>query len=739
MTASLARAFAVVLGIAMAVPVMSGVGFVGHFAGVPTVVSHSSSPENPIGAVMEAASASLGSEGSLAPGLRFTCGPVVSNSTQCRPATDAPAVGSPTTGDWRQQLNWPTGRSGAAMTYDGRDGRVVLFGDSTGAGYGNFVGLNDTWYYQNGTWSQLHPSFSPPAIRGVLAPYAMVYDRTDGYVLAVGGDVRNQTYAFHGGNWTHLLTPAGPSPRVSFSLTFDSTDGYVVLFGGERSSGSCTPQTATLRGAVFCGDTWKFAHATWTKVISSPSPSPRMSSILGDDPADAAAVLFGGVTVWGRPVNDTWEFRGGHWALIAPPTSPPAGVGFAAPPYAGMAYDPALGSVLLVGVSGAASSWTYQNGSWRSLGPGSATGATASGPPVFDPQGNVVVVLDGSDAYGAPVWTYRNGTYCPAPPGSGFANSSWCFQDVPRVLSLAPAFMVFDGADGEILLLVPVQYLGPYPAVWFYRLWEFDHGAWSWVGVDPKLGPRVAEGAAVAYDARDKCVVVFGGAYWNSAGPTYDVRATWTYAHGNWTRVLPAPHGAWPQPRFGAGLAYDARDRYLLLFGGVTTAGTGLNDSWAFANGSWSRINTPSAPPPRVGFALAYDTADGTAVLYGGMGPSTTPLNDTWTYAAGIWSRVAGAGGPSPRSYPLVTDDPADHGLLLFGGTVYNSYPYDRYSDTWLFSNGTWKNVSSALPHHPNPTDGGASVATYDPSLDQVLLFEGGVGLGVDGGIWRIR
>ena len=61
------------------------------------------------------------------------------------------------------------------------------------------------------------------------------------------------------------------------------------------------------------------------------------------DPAIGQLVLFGGVGANGNALGDTWTYNGTTWTLQSPPTSPGARA------LASMDYDPALGQLVLFG------------------------------------------------------------------------------------------------------------------------------------------------------------------------------------------------------------------------------------------------------------------------------------------------------------------------------------------------------------------------------------------------------
>src|SRR5580700_8188819 len=49
-----------------------------------------------------------------------------------------------------------------------------------------------------------------------------------------------------------------------------------------------------------------------------------------------------------------------------------------------------------------------------------------------------------------------------------------------------------------------------------------------------------------------------------------------------WTKLHPANP---PGPRSGASLVYDAKDGYVLAFGGTSSAGNLFNQTWTYASG----------------------------------------------------------------------------------------------------------------------------------------------------------
>ncbi|MCI4322280.1 MAG: PKD domain-containing protein, partial [Thermoplasmata archaeon] len=195
-------------------------------------------------------------------------------------------------GNWTQltPASHPSARWASAMTWDGADNEMVLFGGCAGSAVG------DTWTFVGGNWTQVSPTSAPSARENV----ALRYDAADSQVILFGGDdyysaTYSDTWAFHANNWTQLNETVHPSARSMASFTYDVALSSLVLFGG---SGSQT-----------FGDTWLFAGDLWTLTHPTDSPLPRFFGEMAYDPTTAQAVLWGGAGGVGD-LTDTWVYAG---------------------------------------------------------------------------------------------------------------------------------------------------------------------------------------------------------------------------------------------------------------------------------------------------------------------------------------------------------------------------------------------------------------------------------------------
>ena len=283
---------------------------------------------------------------------------------------------------------------GAYVAYDPITKAVYMFGGANRFNAPAYTSLlNQTWAFQNGKWSRLSPSHSPPeaamgsaawdpllremVIYGGLANFSAQTSLgyTYGYL--------QETWTFNGTDWTNITATAGLGPGMWsdawLTMAYDPASKYIVLFG---TFGNAT--------------TWILQNGSWSVLpTSGPHPSAREGDAMFYDPASKCMVLFGG---WNgvSALSDTWSLCAGKWKDISSSSvlSPPARLG------ASFAWDTALSEGVLFG--GATSccdvfsdTWVYRGGNWTNVtvphGPGSRYGGTA----VYDPAIRSVLMIGG--------------------------------------------------------------------------------------------------------------------------------------------------------------------------------------------------------------------------------------------------------------------------------------------------------------------------------------------------------
>ena len=271
--------------------------------------------------------------------------------------------------------------------------------------------------------------------------------------------------------------------------------------------------------------------------------------------------------------------------------------------------------------------------------------------------------------------------------------------------------------------------------------WTYADGNWTNWTSTLSLSPPTSAGAGFTYDSATGYFLLFGGISSYGGNP---LNETWAYANGTWTN-LTATAGAAPAPRYGETLVYDPALGYAVLYGGWGAA-QGYSDTWRFVNGTWSNITSVvgTAPAERVGMAATYDATLRSIVVFGGVGFGNGPFyNDSWQFggsSAGHWTDLTTTAGaaPFPRRWVALAFSPLFGYDLLFGGDSNSASTGIIFYDVWAHANGTWRNLTTQLGAEP-PGRFETGMA-FDPTSGGMVVFGGCVAIGCVGGsndTWR--
>ena len=291
---------------------------------------------------------------------------------------------------------------------------------------------------------------------------------------------------------------------------------------------------------------------------------------------------------------------------------------------AGMAYDAATESIVLFGGGNGTiikptivygDTWIWRKG-WVQQSP--ATSPSARGGPgmAYDPITSTVVFFGGYDVGGASLgdtWTWDGVAWTQqfplqSPPGRSFNSQE----------------MAYDMATGTVVLFGGYNNEGGV----FGDTWEWDGKAKTWTQHFPASSPP-PRGGSLAYDATRGRIVVFGGD--NGGGDCCRVYYgdTWTWDGTTWTQHFPPSA---PSARTDVPMAYDSIIGKVVLFGGFSVPGQGLNDTWDWDGSTWRQRQTPHVPPARWSAAMAFDPINEGLVLFGGELTGDPFANDTWLF-----------------------------------------------------------------------------------------------------------
>ncbi len=524
----------------------------------------------------------------------------------------------------------PGPRAGPAMVYASSWHRVVLFGGLTDLATETLV--NDTWTFQNGSWTKVAISTAPPGRYDAAFTFdptinsAVLYSGYAGLSLGSLGD----TWLFNGTAWTQPPTTVSPAPRNGAASAFDPVANETVIFGGHASW-------------TFYDDTWGYQAGLWSQVSVNTTPSTRWASSMTYDASTGTVLLFGGFVITGGSVNeyfsDTWtlDLGGNSSGGGGPPPPPPPpltwtnvtpGISPAGRAGAAMAYDPVTQSAILFGGCVAGDYWqlncTPSNDTW---------------------------------SYAGGLWTQLNPSV--SPPAR-----------------MRPA-MVWDGADNYLLLF------GGFTAASGSEplgdTWAFNGSAWVNLTSASTSHPSPRAGPALVYSSAWNDVVLFGGL--TDLPSETLVSDTWTFRNSTWTQVTTS--GA-PPARYDASMTWDASASDILLFGGFGgTTLWSLGDTWAFDGLNWTERFPSPSPPARNGASTAYDPLENATVVFGGHAGFSF-YGDTWIFSGGTWTQILSNGSaPSMRWGAPMAFDPSVGGVVLFGGYLqWTTFEY--FGDTWV-------------------------------------------------------
>jgi N-acetylneuraminic acid mutarotase len=271
--------------------------------------------------------------------------------------------------------------------------------------------------------------------------------------------------------------------------------------------------------------------------------------------------------------------------------------------------------------------------------------------------------------------------------------------------------MAYDAATGKVVLFGGESASTSLP---LSDTWAWDGSAWA--KQHPTASPPARWGAAMAYDAATRTVVMFGGEGTTATGSLGD---TWVWDGSTWTKQHPT---ASPPARLDASMAYDTATRTVVLFGGSSQGiGDPLHSTWVWDGSTWTQRSPAAHPSARLQASMAYDAATGKVVLFGGLGGRSElrQLGGTWVWDGSAWAKQSLSTSPPGRYAGSMAYDAATRTVVLFGG--YSNADGGRFGDTWAWDGSAWTIQTPAASPPPRFM---ASMA-YDAAARNVVLFGG--------------
>jgi hypothetical protein len=220
----------------------------------------------------------------------------------------------------------------------------------------------------------------------------------------------------------------------------------------------------------------------------------------------------------------------------------------------------------------------------------------------------------------------------------------------------------------------------------------------------------------MAYDPSLGLIVLYGGLI-PDASEGSEAADTWTWDGSDWNLVSAGNNG----PRYRDGARMVTAGNRVLLFGGHVGNVRYFADTWTLERSAWVRVDHGAAPEGRGDAAVAWDADDSSLLVYGGLGvrlgagPGNlgVPLHDAWALKAGTWSHLP-AGGPPALYDASAVWDAATHSVVVMLGM---SCP-QPVNDAWAWNGSAWT-------HSTLPITARWAAATAEDTNGNVLVFGG--------------
>ena len=591
-----------------------------------------------------------------------------------------------------------------AMAVDLSNNTIVLFGGLPAPGASASQAYGQTWIFNGTSWNQVFPATSPPA----RYAHAMAYDSASTSVILFGGQdhtsaTLDDTWSWNGTTWAQLTSTHTPGARASHAMAQWATTG-VLLFGGFSPSGGTR------------SDTWLWNGTDWLLQSPANQPSARINHSMTYDsferatpagPGTGVVVLFGGANNSAVLQNDTWLWNGNNWIVQSPAHVPTARQ------YPVLTYDITNDTVLLFGGNGTSTqffsdTWTWGGGDWKQITNSSNTPPGRYGHVMaYAPTLGKILLFSGYTANGMvdDNWLWN---------GTNWIQTEATLTPQPRF----GAASCYDTATGNVLMFGGQGAISGVAT--FNSTWQWNNST-GWKQLLPVTSPPTLVNAQMVYTTGGTAIL-FGGE--NGLGNF--TNQTWSWNGTTW--ALLSTSGGPPVSRSSHQMVYDSNIATTILFGGLSSGGTALSDTWYFASNTWTQQAPPASPLGTYDGAMVYTTG-GISLLFGGFTQfGMTSALYQYDSGPGHWTQLTSL-IPARAEHMLVYDT-ALSSTFLFGG-INSTFQGD--TDTWEYASGTWTQVNFGTPN-PYPTEEGTAV--YYPPTTSIWTFGGANGPAVSGSTW---
>ena len=556
---------------------------------------------------------------------------------------------------------------------------------------------NDIWIFKNNEWSNNNTLEVNPNGKG---GYGMCYN---GSVLLMFGGYDDSGYygksdelwSWDGEKWS-LLEPETTCPRArnGQAMAYDFARDRLVMFSG------------VYEVSELLDDTWEWDGTDWHLMAPATSPAPRDNARMVYFEPIGSVVLFGGF-LDGDYDKAIWQWDGIDWEILS------VG-GEEAPGVAGhqLVYDSKHLRLILYGGDKSLhfleDMWEWDGYFWSKIN------IEGEKPPLrrhhamtYDPVNDRVVVFGGLDSAGDllnDTWIVKDGQWTQIEP----EHPSPCYRREPA--------MAYDSIRDQSVLFGGRTQKGLINDTW---MWNGSY----WSQLDSDQSPPVATFSRMVFDEQRNQIVMM---------LRFDEKFEIWECNGTDWRIA-EPVGDVPVDASGFSLIYDSVRDVTVMFGGYIPYDT-TNKLWEWDGEYWTPIEPDASfPQPRDFHQAAFDDARGRMVVFGGWinrGEYMELTNETWEWDGNEWFFKRNKGSkPGKRSGHTMVYDSQRRRVILYGG---DDYALPEFEDTWEWDGVKW------LERTPETGPGQKyyHAAAYDSRRHRSIIF-GGEGIDYSNDTWE--
>lgn len=185
----------------------------------------------------------------------------------------------------------------------------------------------------------------------------------------------------------------------------------------------------------------------------------------------------------------------------------------------------------------------------------------------------------------------------------------------------------------------------------------------------------------------DDVCVLFGGLESGFGGDISD--ETWLWDTTDWTLATPGTNApaTWMH-----GMAYDATNLVVVMFGGAVAGNVLTDETWTYDGSDWVEVIPATTTPDARSFPnMAYDETNGNVVMYGGNTAGDTPNQETWVWDGTDWTEM------SPTNVPYDGGTTASFYLPMWWDPLTATVMLVSQDDVlWSWDGSDWTNVGTA-------------------------------------------